>query len=147
MESKEVKAIKAFKSGYNCAQSVLVAFADELDYDKNFAINVSVGFGGGMGRLQEKCGAVTGAFMVLGIYSNIKCPDNLSLKNSTYEMVQQFDEKFKLIHKTTSCRELLNCDLRSEHGHDFAVENKLFEKICENCIKDSIQIIGELIAE
>ena len=147
MESKEIKAITAFRSGYNCAQSVLVAYAEELGYDQNFALTVSVGFGGGMGRLQEKCGAVTGAFMVLGMYNNKKCSDNLSLKNSTYSMVQHFDEEFKSIHKTTTCRELLNCDLRSEGGHDYAVENKLFERVCEKCIKDSIHIIDGLIAE
>ncbi len=147
MESKEIKAINAFKSGCNCAQSVVVAFAQELGYDEEFALNMSVGFGGGMGRLQEKCGAVTGAFMVLGLANTKKGSDNLSRKNATYSMVQRFDEKFILIHKSTTCRELIDCDLRSTEGHNFAVENKLFERVCEKCIKDSIRIIDELIAE
>lgn len=147
MENKKEKAIAAFKSGYNCAQSVVVAFAEDLNFDKNAALSTAVGFGGGMGRLQETCGAVTGAFMVLGLYNGAKYTDNITLKNDTYSMVQQFDAKFKLIHQTTNCKALLQCDLRSEDGHAFAVENKLFEKICEKCIANAVDILEELIAK
>jgi C_GCAxxG_C_C family probable redox protein len=145
METKEAKAINAFKSGYNCAQSVVIAFSDDLNFDRNIATGISVGFGGGMGRLQETCGAATGAFMVMGLYNSKKITDNLSLKNATYAMIQTFDKKFKLIYGTTNCRALLNCDIRSEEGHQFAKENNLFEKVCEKCLVDSIRIADELI--
>lgn len=146
MEAKEAKAISAFKSGYNCAQSVVIAFSDDLNFDRNIATGISVGFGGGMGRLQETCGAATGAFMVMGLYNSKKITDNLSLKNATYSMIQTFDKKFKLIYGTTNCRALLNCDIRSEEGHNFAKENNLFEKVCEKCLADSIRIVAELIS-
>lgn len=145
MEPKSEKAIKAFKSGYNCAQSVVVAFAEDLHFDRNAALSTAVGFGGGMGRLQETCGAVTGAFMVLGLHNSAKYADNLALKNATYPMIRQFDAKFKAIHKTTNCKALLQCDLNSEEGHAYAVENKLFERICEKCIADAVCIVEELI--
>jgi C_GCAxxG_C_C family probable redox protein len=145
METNQSKAIAAFKSGLNCAQSVVIAFAEDLNFDKVAASNTAVGFGGGMGRMQETCGAVTGAFMVLGIYNSAKFQDNLSLKNATYPMIREFDTKFKSIHQTTNCRALLQCDLSSEQGHTFAVENKLFEKICEKCIADAVGIVEELI--
>ena len=145
METNQAKAIAAFKSGLNCAQSVVVAFAEDLNFDRNIASNTAVGFGGGMGRLQETCGAVTGAFMVLGMYNSQKCQDNLALKNATYPMIRQFDAQFKSIHQTTNCRALLQCDLSSEEGHALAVENKLFEKICEKCIVDAVGIVEELI--
>jgi C_GCAxxG_C_C family probable redox protein len=147
METKKAEAIGAFKSGYNCAQSVVIAFSDDLNLDKNIASGISVGFGGGMGRLQETCGAVTGAFMVLGFYNSKKYSDNLSLKNATYTMIQTFDKKFKSIHGTTNCKALLNCDIKSEEGHHFAKENNLFEKVCEKCLADSIRIVDELIVE
>lgn len=70
--SRADKAIDSFRAGNNCAQSVLLAFKDDFNFDENLASKISVGFGGGMGRLQEKCGAVTGAFMVIGLYSS-KC--------------------------------------------------------------------------
>jgi C_GCAxxG_C_C family probable redox protein len=147
MVSREMKAIDAFKSGLNCAQSVVIAFADDLGFDSSFATGMSSGFGGGMGRLQEKCGAVTGAFMVMGIYNNTKYHDNLTLKNETYAMVQKFDEKFNLMHGTTQCRALLNCDISSEEGHHFAKENNLFEKVCEKCIANSVQLVEALIKQ
>ena len=145
MKTNQTKAIAAFKSGLNCAQSVVVAFAEDLNFGKEAALNTAVGFGGGMGRMQETCGAVTGAFMVLGIYNSAKYQDNLALKNATYPMIREFDTKFKSIHQTTNCRALLQCDLSSEQGHTFAVENKLFEKICEKCIADAVGIVEELI--
>jgi len=147
MESKLEKAIRSFESGYNCAQSVVIAFQEELGFDENQALTISVGFGGGMGRLQEKCGAVTGAFMVLGMYSSKMHEDNLSRKNTSYAMIQKFDDRFKSLHQTTQCSALLECDLRSEEGHNFAVKNKLFEKICQKCIADAIGIVEELIAQ
>lgn len=144
METKIEKAISSFKSGYNCAQSVVLAFKDELGFDENQALSISVGFGGGMGRLQEKCGAVTGAFMVIGLYASKKNQDNISRKNSSYAMIQQFDQRFKSLHQTTQCRDLLNCDLKTDEGHAFAVENKLFERICQKCITDAVVILEEL---
>ena len=147
MENKLKTAINTFESGFNCAQSVVMAYKDQMGFDENLAMEMSVGFGGGMGRLQEKCGAVTGAFMVIGMYSSKRHSDNLSRKNSSYAMIQQFDDKFKAIHHTTQCAGLLNCDLRSEEGHAYAVENKLFQKICQKCIADAIEIVDELIVQ
>ena len=144
METKTEKAIHSFRSGFNCAQSVVAAFQEELGFDKNLSLSLSVGFGGGMGRLQEKCGAVTGAFMVIGMISSGLYKDNLDRKNHSYAMIQQFDQRFKSIHQTTQCSELLQCDLRSPEGHAYAVENKLFGKVCEKCISNAVQIIEEL---
>ncbi len=147
MENRNEKAVSAFKSGYNCAQSVVIAFAEDLNFDKNAALSTAAGFGGGMGRLQETCGAVTGAFMVLGMYNSKIYRDNLDLKNATYQMIQELDTKFKSIHSTTNCKALIQCDLSSDDGHAFAVENKLFEKVCEKCIADAVGIIEGLIGE
>lgn len=73
MKTKAEKAIAYFNSGLNCAQSVFTAYAEEFNIDPELAISISCGFGGGMGRLQETCGAVTGAFMVLGMHNCQKC--------------------------------------------------------------------------
>ncbi|MEI7828561.1 MAG: C-GCAxxG-C-C family protein [Prolixibacteraceae bacterium] len=146
METKTEKAISSFKAGYNCAQSVVLAFKDDLGFDENQALSMSVGFGGGMGRLQEKCGAVTGAFMVIGLYASQMQKDNISRKNHSYAMIQEFDQRFKSLHHTTQCNELLKCDLKTEEGHVFAVENQLFEKICQKCISDAIGIVDDLVA-
>ncbi len=64
---KEKKGIDCFKNGFNCSQSVLTAFAGDFDLDEVTALKVAGGFGAGMGRLMETCGAVSGAYMVLGL--------------------------------------------------------------------------------
>lgn len=140
------RAIESFRGGLNCSQAVLTAFSEELKYDNNFALSISCGFGGGMGRLQGTCGAVTGSFMVLGIVNCRKFTDNKDRKEATYAMVQKFSDKFKQIHGTSDCSSLLNCDLKTEEGNRFAKENNLFGTVCEKCISDSIGILEDLIA-
>jgi C_GCAxxG_C_C family probable redox protein len=145
MKLTEEKAIQTFRSGLNCSQAVLATFSDELNFNKASALNISSGFGGGMGRLQETCGAVTGSYMVLGIYNGNKYTDNRDKKEATYSMIQSFSEKFKSMNGTTDCRSLIKCDLRTEEGQLFAKENNQYERVCEKCISDSIRIIEELI--
>jgi C_GCAxxG_C_C family probable redox protein len=145
MKNVEEKAIEVFKSGLNCAQAVVTAYSDKLQYDNNLALSVACGFGGGMGRLQETCGAVTGSYMVLGVYNCKKFADNQVRKEKTYAMVQKFSKKFKEINVSTDCIDLIKCDLKTEEGHRFAKENNLFETVCEKCISDSVGIINELI--
>lgn len=144
-ETKEEKAIRKFRAGLNCAQAVLTSYSDVLGFDDALALNISSGFGGGMGRLQETCGAVTGSYMVLGINNGKKYSENVQKKEVTYKMIQRFSEKFKTINGSTDCRSLLKCDLRTEEGHRFAVENNLFGTTCEKCISDSIRIIDEIL--
>jgi C_GCAxxG_C_C family probable redox protein len=145
MKFKIEKSLVLFRSGLNCSQTVLTAYTEDLHFDNNLALNISSGFGAGMGRLQETCGAVTGAYMVLGIFNGNKYDDNKLKKEETYILIQDFSEKFKQIHGTTDCKSLLNCDISSETGMQYAIENNLFGTICEKCIIDSISIIEEII--
>jgi C_GCAxxG_C_C family probable redox protein len=147
MKSKIDKAIESFRSGLNCSQSVVNAYAEEMNVDNEFALSVSCGFGGGMGRLQETCGAVTGAFMVLGLYNCKKFNDNKERKERTYAMVQRFSNKFKSFHGVMDCKALMNCDLNTEEGRRYVAENNIHEKVCEKCISHAIGIIEEMIKE
>ena len=139
------RAIASFKSGLNCAQSVLTAYSDEFKIDNNAALAISCGFGAGMGRLQETCGAVTGAFMVIGLNNCREYSDNQDRKERSYTMIQKFTEEFKSIHGTIDCKTLLECDLRTEEGQSTMRNNNLNEMICEKCISDSIKIVEALI--
>jgi len=145
MNTREDKAKTSHQSGLNCAQSVLTAYTEDLNFDKNLALSISCGFGGGMGRLQETCGAVTGAFMVLSIYNCKKYTNNMNRKDKTYSMVQKFAEIFKSIHGATDCKSLIKVDLKTEEGNRFAKENKLFDTVCEKCIIDAVKIVDKLI--
>jgi len=145
MNFKEKDAIASFRSGYNCAQAVLTTFTDDFKIDKKTALLISSGFGAGMGRLQETCGAVTGAFMVAGIYNCQKYTNNVEKKDKMYAMIQNINKMFVDIHGTSLCRELLNCDLKTEEGQKFVHENNLHEVVCEKCISSAINILEELI--
>jgi C_GCAxxG_C_C family probable redox protein len=141
----EEKALESFRAGLNCSQAVLTAYSDKLNFDNDFALSISCGFGGGMGRLQETCGAVTGSYMVLGVHLCKRHSDNKTRKEETYKLVQEFSRQFKKINGTTDCIDLLQCDLKTEEGNRIAKEKNLFGTVCEKCISDSIGIIEELI--
>jgi len=145
MESKEDNAIHSFRSGSNCAQAVLTAYSEDLNLNSSLAMNISCGFGGGMGRLQETCGAVTGSFMVLGMYNSNRFADNNERKEETYAMIQKFGQKFQSIHGSIHCSSLLNCDLKTDEGQAYMKENNLAGKVCEKCISSSIGILEELM--
>lgn len=143
---KEKNAMNIFRSGLNCAQTILAIYAEDLQLDSDLALSISCGFGAGMGRLQETCGAVTGSYMVLGLYNAKKHNDTKDRKDKTYSMIQAFNDKFISLHGTTNCKKLINCDLRTEEGHKYALDNNVFETVCEKCILDSISILKDLTA-
>ena len=144
MKQRTQKALESFRAEQNCAQSVLTSYSDKLNFDKALALSITSGFGAGMGRLQKTCGAVTGAFMVIGIYNDMHISDSNESKETTNTMIQKFNEKFNAIHQTTDCAKLLNCDLKTEKGQEHFHDNNLIEKVCEKCISNSILMINEL---
>jgi C_GCAxxG_C_C family probable redox protein len=143
---KEI-AIQAFRTGYNCAQSVLAAYAEKSNIDQKMAMDISAGFGGGMAQMQETCGAVTGAYMAIGLFSGEKSKDNFNIKKNSIALMQQFTEQFKAKHGTISCKALINCDLNTEEGKQHLKEHNLYEKVCEKCIADAVEIIDQLFGK
>ena len=104
------KAKSLFESGYNCCQAVLCAYADELGIDQNTALKIASSFGGGMGRMREVCGAVSGMFMVSGLrdgYTNIDGENSHEEKMAHYERIQELARKFINENGSIICRELL----------------------------------------
>ena len=108
------KAMSFFKEGYNCAQSVFLSFAEENGIDKKTALMLSSSFGGGMGRLREVCGAVSGMFMVAGLIYGYDDPKAFEEKQEHYERIQYLANEFKLINGSIICRTLLGLDVESD---------------------------------
>lgn len=135
----EAEAI--FKSGLNCAQAVLMAFAEAYGLRREDALRVASGFGGGMGGMGQTCGAVCGAFMVLGL----KHPrhDRASAGPSS-ELVKEFARRFKQRNGTISCRELLGADISTPEGHEAARAAGKFAAVCPKAVRDAVQIIEEM---
>ena len=110
MNKHQELACKYFTDGYNCAQSVFAAFHEEMDMDEKTALRMSSAFGGGMGRLREVCGAVSGMFMVLGVLYGYDEAKNDVAKKELYTNVQALAGQFREEYGTIICRELLGVD-------------------------------------
>ena len=101
------RARQLFLEGYNCAQAVVCAFGDVTGLDTDVAARMASSFGGGMGRLREVCGTVSGAALVLGIARGYSDPRDLKAKTAHYHRVQAFARRFREINGSIVCRELL----------------------------------------
>ena len=101
------EAQRLFLEGYNCAQAVFCAFCDETGLSLENAARLSLSFGGGMGRLREVCGTVSGALMALGMLRGYSDPADPQAKAEHYRLVQQYAQRFREINGTIICRELL----------------------------------------
>ena len=101
------KAAELFCNGANCSQAVFVAFAEDCGIDEKTAYMLSSSFGGGMGRLREVCGSVTGMFMVAGLLKGYTIDDDKKKKDDHYKLIQELANEFKSVHGTYICKELL----------------------------------------
>lgn len=101
------KAMEYFKEGYNCAQSVLLAYAEECGMEKEMAVRLSSSFGAGMGRLRQVCGAVSGMFMVAGMLYGYDSPKDQKGKAEHYQRIQHLAARFREENGSIICKELL----------------------------------------
>jgi C_GCAxxG_C_C family probable redox protein len=139
------KAVDCFEEGFMCSQAMLTAYADRFGMDRQTALKVSAAFGGGMGRMGEICGAVTGAFMVIGLkYGRMAVPDTEAHEKTTV-LVNEFAERFKSLNGSIICRELLGCDLSTGEGQKTFVDKKLRDKICTKLVRDAATIVRDLL--
>ena len=139
------KAKDLFLSGNNCSQSVLLSFAGDMDLPAEPAFRLAAGFGGGMGKLQNTCGAVTGAIMVMGLLQGNRSDNNEELKNGTYTLVKEFDRRFRESFGTTSCAELTGCDLNTPEGSEKFKREQVMEKVCAACVGNAVELVESVI--
>ena len=139
------KALSLFGDDFNCTQSVLAPFAKDYELEEEKALRLACGFGGGMGCTARTCGAVTGAFMVIGLkYGKYEAKDKES-KPLTYRKVKEFIEEFEKRHGSIECRELVGIDISSEKGLAEARGKKLFRSICTKIVEDAVNVLENVI--
>lgn len=107
MGKYEEKAKALFREGYNCAQAVLIAFEDVTGLDRKTAATLASSFGGGMGRMREVCGAVTGMFMAAGLLFGYDNPEAKTEKAAHYALIQELAGEFRAECGSIICRDLL----------------------------------------
>ncbi|MFA5327720.1 MAG: C-GCAxxG-C-C family protein [Prolixibacteraceae bacterium] len=136
---KSKSALENFKT-LNCAQSVLLGFSGDLNLDKITALKITAGFGGGMG-MAETCGAITGAYMVLGLKIQEEGKSIQEIKTETKLAVRKFNELFVAKHGSLKCKELLGVDISTPEGSATANGNDLFNTVCSRLVKSSAEIL------
>ena len=134
LETRVNKAIENYKSGMNCSQSVVMAYADMFGVDEKTMFMVSEGFGAGMG-MRSVCGAVTGMFMLLGLKNSSGNPEIIT-KAQTLKLVGEATQKFKNENGTVICAELKSND---------NITGKPIN--CMKCIEDACKIFEEYLSE
>ncbi|MBU3803806.1 MAG: C-GCAxxG-C-C family protein [Candidatus Cellulosilyticum pullistercoris] len=131
--TKVEEALGLFKEGFSCSQAVFAAYAKDLGMDYEMALKVSQAFGGGMGGMRGECGAVTGAYMVISLmYGRTKAEDGKA-RLKTFNLVKEFAKRFKEIHQTTVCRQLL--EGKSGTHYD----------MCSEYVKNACLLLDELL--
>ena len=149
IEERTDRAVNNFMSGYNCAQSVFLAYADVFDIDWETAKKMSVSFGGGMARLREVCGTVSAMAMLAGFRYPVEDPTDQEARTRNYAIVQKVAGLFKEKHGTIICRELLGLD--KDENSSFIPTKRTpqyyKERPCKEFIYDACTIIDKYIFE
>lgn len=139
------KAGELFAKGYNCSQAVLLAFAEELGMSFDMAARLSSSFGGGMGRLREVCGAVSGMFMVTGLLCGYADPEDHAAKTEHYKRIQQLAARFKEHTGSIICRELLGLEHKGADSH--VPEKRTAEYYKKRPCREMVEIAARITAE
>ena len=138
-------ALLKFKEDCSCAQSIFSTYAPYYGLDQDKALKISTGFGGGMARSGRTCGAVTGAYMVIGLKNGMGVSKDPEAKERTYNLINEFSDKFQKKNGSLLCKEILGCDITTTEGMDYFDRNDLFEKKCFTCVKNAAEILEELL--
>ena len=144
----EAEAKRLFLEGYNCAQAVFCAFRDLTGMDLDAAARLSSSFGGGMGRLREVCGTVSGALLALGMLRGYDDPKDPEQKKAHYALVQEYARRFREKNGTIVCRELLRDvpvtpgDTPEERTPEFYARRP-----CLRLAGEAAAILDEMLAE
>ena len=137
-----------FLQGYNCAQAVVCAFGDITGLDIDAAARMASSFGGGLGRLREVCGTVSGAALVLGIAKGYADPTDFEAKKAHYHLVQEFARRFREQNGSIVCRELLSGVSATSGGDPEARTPEYYQKRpCPNLAWQAAHILDEMLNE
>lgn len=145
---RKEKAMQLFEEGYNCAQSVFLAFEDMHGMDRKAAAALSSSFGGGMGRLREVCGSVTGMFLVAGVLYGYDDPQAKEEKAEHYARIQELAAAFEKANGSIVCRELLGLSVKKEEPVPEARTAEYYKKRpCKELVGMAAEILERYIEE
>ena len=142
--ARENGAVQKFLDGNSCSQAVLTQYCEKVGLDKTSALNIACGFGAGM-QMGKTCGALSGAYMVLGLLLGGKESGTSAGRREVSEAIAAFTRKFKERNGTTECRDLLGCDISTAEGLQIAKEQQLFTTVCPRFVRDVSELLNEIV--
>ncbi len=146
--TRKEKAMQSFLDGYNCAQCMMLAFEDMLTIDLDMALKIASPFGGGMGRLREVCGSVSGMFVVLGFVKGYNEPGNYEGKKELYEHVQELARRYEEANGSIICRDLLGLNVKKEEATPEKRTEEYYKKRpCAEKIGSAAEILEQYLIE
>ena len=143
--SKAKEANKQFEKGFSCAPSVFSTYSEQFGLEKELALKIACGFGGGIGRTGRTCGAVTGAVMVIGLKHGQADVTDEESRQETHKLVKKFIDKFTGLHGSVECRELIGYDLSNPAEFELAKESGVVEKKCHGFVYDAARILEDVL--
>ncbi len=138
-------AVAEFKKGFSCAQAIFSVYSEDQLIDREISLKIATGFGGGMGRLGNVCGAVTGALMALGLKFGQSKIEEADAKDTTYQLVNKFITKFITRNNSIVCKELLGYSLNIPEEMQIIREQNLIATRCVKFVQDAAEILEELM--
>jgi C_GCAxxG_C_C family probable redox protein len=142
---KQEHALKYFRNKFNCSQAVFTVFGKDYGLSEDDCLKVSCAFGGGMGRQQLTCGAVTGALMAIGLKYGKAFNDPEDKKQETYSKTREFFNRFTELNGSVNCRVLLEgLDMNNPNDHKIIMERKLFDLKCEKYVADAVKMVEKI---
>ena len=136
-----------FYEGYNCSQCIVLTFCEEMGLEPSTALRLASSFGGGMGRLREVCGAVSGMFMVIGALFGYDDPKDPKAKSEHYHRVQELAARFTAEHGSIVCRTLLGGSPDSTPTPSPRTEAYYKKRPCPELIACAADLVAEYIAQ
>ncbi|MBE6072551.1 MAG: C_GCAxxG_C_C family protein [Clostridium butyricum] len=140
--NKSEQAMYYFENGCNCSQAVLMAYAEELNIEKDIVQKVAVTFGGGMSKAGKTCGCLSGALMVLGLKYGEKSAEILSQRISAYNQGGKFIKLFNEEFGATECKELIKLDLNKKDDMEKA-QKEVFGNRCKRMVSKTVELLEE----
>ena len=147
INQRVAKAEQLFMQGYNCAQAVVAAYADHYGITEKQALQMSAGFGGGIGRMRLTCGAVCGMVMLEGLQSGSTEINDREGKSANYRKVQQLLDTFKQQFGTITCAELLKLKKDTPLSYEASERTAEYyrQRPCVNQVVEAARIFGETL--
>jgi C_GCAxxG_C_C family probable redox protein len=144
---KKEKAVQKFMKGYNCAQSIVSTFSEELGLKEKQALMITTGLGAGINYQGKTCGAVLGAYIILGLRYGVENADDQEGKLKLRKLLDQFSKDFSEKYNSLNCKDILGLDVSKEEELEELREKNAFREVCPKVVETAAIIVDKMLKD